>query len=190
MRHLHATALSLALMISAPAWSEAPPSHVPLLADEAATRRHCSELAELYLRGDESVLREQFDSMMAPALALTQQEVEMAGANANRGLPIPMESLVAMARDELGRQFQNVITRLRRSPAIDQEYVATERFGSAALRHAHLLRFEEQGWRLDCAYYRGKDGWIVRPALPQAEFMGGLFTTSPGTNVTGAKGQP
>ena len=158
-----------------PALSSASPDLLATLADAPSTRAHCDALAEDYLRGNPAELRERIARGMASTITTLDSEAarHLPGASADGSGP---PSIAQQLQAQLMRGVDLILERLRQSPPLDQERVGTERLGSAFIRHTHVLRFEKEGWRLDCTYYRGKDGWLPRPALPSSETMGDVFS--------------
>jgi hypothetical protein len=173
------SAAMLGVAIAAPISTAQPAVQAPApLANEAATRTHCLSLAEDYLRRDKAELRESIDASMAPTIAAVEAEASKAGIGGRSWQESGVPSMGEQMRAQLMRGVDRILDRLRQSPPLDQEYVSTQRLGSSFVRHTHVLRFEDEGWRLDCTYYRAKNGWKPRVALPSSETMGDVFSPS------------
>jgi hypothetical protein len=146
------------------------------LRDEAATRTHCARLAEDFLHAERDALRAKIEAGMAPMIADFEEEAARISRDTAGWATSGVPSLGEQMRVQMMRSVDFILDRLRRSSPLDQEYVSTQRLGTSFVRHTHVLRFEKEGWRLDCTYYRGKDGWHPRPALPSSETIGDVFS--------------
>lgn len=162
------TSLTLALFVAASfANAESSTLDAQVFADEASTREHCAALAEGLLRGNEEEVVRSFQAAFDQVpQGLREEAAAMDEASKISGAA---EQIASQLEEAALQRFTGTLRRMRRSPPIDHEIVRTDRLGRAFVRHVAIARFEKTGVRLDCVFYRGRNGWLLRPWMPVEE---------------------